>query len=184
MKQAIPNNFVERDVHKLRLRFPSPSAQAAPHVKRKIAFGVSMSELLPDGVSKNEFLTTIAGSKNTVADAIDACINGLLFAKEASEGTPVGWMVKLFDIHSLYQANKLKRNVYSYMAGNELATEGQKNELIRRLQSEPEFLEEYASVTLTIWNEAEHPMKAKIVGKLAYHHALGDISLKKHTSTN
>ncbi len=29
-----PNNSVERDVRKLRLRFPPPSAPAAPHVKR------------------------------------------------------------------------------------------------------------------------------------------------------
>lgn len=28
------NNSVERDARKLRLQFPSPSAPAAPHVKR------------------------------------------------------------------------------------------------------------------------------------------------------
>jgi hypothetical protein len=135
-----------------------------------------MENILPGVAGQNELIQTVKDGRGVVADAMDACIKGLDFAKEIGEATPFGWAIKLFDVHSTYKANRLQRNVTSYLEETDRLSDGQKNEFTRKLQSDVQFSNEFAEVTLLIWNESEKPIKSKMVGKLSYHMAIEDIT--------
>lgn len=134
-----------------------------------------MKDILPIVAGKNELIQTVKDGRSVVADAMDTCIKGLEFAKDIGEATPFGWAIKLFDVHSAYKANKLQRNVISYLKETDNLSEVQKNDFTRKLQSDPEFSNDFAEITLLIWNESEKPIKSQVVGKLAYHLANEDI---------
>jgi len=135
-----------------------------------------MTNKLPELLGKNSLIETIKSEKSTIANAMDTCFKELEFVKDVGEATTFGWAIKLFNIHSAYQANKLHRNVIAFLTETDKLSKGKRNTFYQKLQGDEEFSEKFAEVTLLIWHESETPIKAKIVGNLAYHLSIDDIT--------
>ena len=129
-----------------------------------------------------EIFRTIRTAKETIAEGADLVAKLATDSEVLSQVPLISTGVKLLNIKDAFARHRFERNVIAFLKAVENADSQAIDDLSERIQSDPEFANEFTDTVLSILLEGQKPVKSELIGRLVVSLSLKCITMEEFES--